>query len=173
MGEELLRIEIRLTRGQVTIVDAVDADLAQYSWQALFNSKYANGGSYVASRKAYLSSTKSKAEYLHRVILSRILNRELLQNEEVDHIDLNPLHNWRSNLRLATRAQNGANRSRQRNNTSGFKGVSWDSVNKKWRATIQVAGKQKFLGRYSSPEEAYAKYCEAAKQYYGEFARYE
>lgn len=170
-GEEPLRIEIPLTRDQVAIVDAVDADLAEMYWQAAFNSRYSSGGEYVAMRKFYLGEGKSKAQYMHRIILSRMLGRELLRSDEVDHIDLNPLHNWRSNLRLATRAQNGANRSKQRNNTSGFKGVSWHPPAKKWRAVIQVKGKQIFLGLFLDPKDAYAAYCEAAKLHYGEFAR--
>lgn len=45
----------------------------------------------------------------------------------VDHIDQNPMNNLLSNLRAATVSQNMANRGAQINNTSGLKGVCWDS----------------------------------------------
>ena len=44
----------------------------------------------------------------------------------VDHINRDSLDNQDFNLRLATCSQNQANREVNKNNTSGFKGVSWD-----------------------------------------------
>lgn len=87
----------------------------------------------------------------------------------IDHINGDGFDNRICNLRLATRAQNGRNRGRNSNNTSGYKGVSWDSKDKKWRAKIQVNGKQCYLGNFSSAEEARDAYAEAAKKAHGEF----
>src|SRR6266478_4977799 len=50
---------------------------------------------------------------------------------EWDHWDTNTLNNTRKNLRQVTRSQNCANRKMQRNNTSGYKGVSL--YRGKWR----------------------------------------
>lgn len=36
----------------------------------------------------------------------------------------------------------------QKNNTSGYKGVSWSKTNSKWQARIQFQGKSYFLGYY-------------------------
>jgi hypothetical protein len=103
------------------------------------------------------------------------MHRQLCEGPEVDHINGDGLDNRRSNLRPCTRSQNMANRGRQRNNTSGYKGVSRSG--RKWCARIYApnpnGGRSRALtlGRFDSPEEAHAAYCEAAKRLHGEFAR--
>lgn len=91
----------------------------------------------------------------------------------IDHIDGNPHNNKFANLRIATSRQNQCNQKIRRDNTSGLKGVSWDSKRNKWQAGIQIDGKRIALGRFSTKEEAYAAYCEAARRLHGEFARLE
>lgn len=103
--------------------------------------------------------------------MARMLDRELLDREEVDHVDTNPLNNRRENLRLATPTQNNANQNRRRDNTSGFKGVSYSKNAKKWMATIQIKGQRKHIGYFATAEQAYEAYCKVAKEYFGEFAR--
>lgn len=62
-------------------------------------------------------------------------------------------------------------------NTSGAKGVRYceDTATKKrvkrWQARIKVNGKERFVGRFLTKEEAVAAYAKAAKEYFGEFAR--
>jgi len=89
----------------------------------------------------------------------------------LDHIDLNGLNNTRNNLRWATYSQNLHNRGVYKNNTSGYKGVSWFKRDQKWRADIAVDGKNIFLGYYADILDAVAAYDEAAIRYMGEFAR--
>lgn len=74
------------------------------------------------------------------------------------------------NLRIATNSQNQANTGPQVNNTSGFKGVSWQSSRGKWIAMITVNGKAKNLGRYDSVVDAAKAYKRAAIEAWGEFA---
>lgn len=88
---------------------------------------------------------------------------------QLDHIDLDGMNNRIDNLRPATNSQNLANRRRQKNNTSGIKGVS--KHRGKWAANISVNGKSVYLGVYESIEDATAAYRKAAKEIYGEFAR--
>lgn len=45
-----------------------------------------------------------------------------------DHINQNPLDNRKANLRIVTNSKNLFNRGKNTNNTSGFKGVSWDKT---------------------------------------------
>lgn len=88
----------------------------------------------------------------------------------VDHIDRDRSNDRWANLRVCTRSQNQFNRSKQANNTSGFKGVLWHKQARKWWARIGYAGKHRSLGLYDSPEAAAAAYVIAAKELHGSFA---
>ena len=57
--------------------------------------------------------------------------------------------------------------------TTGYKGVTFHKRDKAWQAQIRVNGKCKYLGFFKTPELAYAAYCKAAKELYGDFARFE
>jgi hypothetical protein len=85
-------------------------------------------------------------------------------SKELDHINRLRDCNAISNLREATRSENGQNKVLQANNTSGFKGVSWDKRARKWAAQIALNGKNKFLGRFSTPHEAHLTYLAAAAE---------
>jgi hypothetical protein len=89
----------------------------------------------------------------------------------IDHTNLNKDDNRWCNLRQATKSQNGQNRIAASNNTAGFKGVSFDKHRNLWAAYIKHNGRRMFLGRFGSPETAHAAYCDAARVYFGEFAR--
>lgn len=90
---------------------------------------------------------------------------------EIDHINGNTGDNRISNLRPATRAQNGANRGRQTNNASGVKGVCWHAQSGKWRAMIRISGKSRHLGLFNDIGAAAAAYARATVNRNGEFAR--
>lgn len=91
---------------------------------------------------------------------------------ETDHINRDPLDNRRANLRLVNPNQNHWNRIKQRNNTSGYKGVSLNKQSGKWEARICAYSKQFFLGLFNSPELAFEAYKSAAKELHGEFAKW-
>jgi hypothetical protein len=98
------------------------------------------------------------------------------KGQEVDHIDGDGLNNQRSNLRFCTRSQNIRNARMKSNNTSGFTGVfkqkdSRGNRTKLWYAKIMTDEGRKFLGYFSTPEEASEKYQEVAKSSFGEFYR--
>lgn len=166
-----MSIEIPLTKGQVALVDECDADLAEYKWHAQFLPNYSTPN-YQAQRFTWAGKKQKRIVLMHRLILSRILERELGRYEFVDHINNNPLDNRRSNLRLATPSQNLGNRVRNKNNTSGYKGVTWNKQTHRWKAAIQAQGKARHLGYFSTPEEAHEAYCKAAKELFGEFANF-
>jgi hypothetical protein len=90
-----------------------------------------------------------------------------------DHIDSNRTNNKLSNLRDANSFQNAWNSITPKNNTSGFKGVSWHKHKQKWSANIRVFDKLKYLGNYKTPELAHEAYKKAALELHGEFARFE
>lgn len=152
-------------------IDPQDADLVHaHNWYVA-----KDGHTFYVIRAAQSETTKGRqtTQRLHRVILGRMLGREPLKDEFCDHIDGDGLNNRRSNLRIATNGENQRNRRVNENNTSGYKGATFHKRDNKWRARIEVDGKQIHLGLFATREEAYAVYCEAATRLYGEFARFE
>jgi hypothetical protein len=102
-----------------------------------------------------------------------MLGRPLRSDEVVDHADGGKLNNRRENLRVTTQKNNARNARRSKVNSSGYKGVSFHAQRKKWRALIRIDGKRKSLGEFDTPEQAYAAYCKAAIEHFGEYARLE
>lgn len=92
--------------------------------------------------------------------------------DEIDHENLDVSDNRWSNLRCATRPQNAANRGAFRSNKIGLKGVSQTKGCSTFRARIGPAKNRIYLGRFPTAEEAHAAYCKAAKELYGDFARF-
>ena len=66
------------------------------------------------------------------------------------------------------RSQNNANRPKQTNNTSGFKGVFKRRF--KWVAQIRFMRKTIYIGIFDNPEQAHIAYKEKAKELFGEFS---
>lgn len=154
---------IPLSQKQVALVDAADYEwLSQWKWHAAWNVPARN---FRAQRKATVNGT-SRNVYMHRFILGL----EFGDPREADHRNHNTLDNTRANLRIATHAENMANLRKFSTNTSGFKGASWHKRDGKWQAKISLGNKSQFLGCYTTPEQAHAAYCEAAKLHRGEFA---
>lgn len=162
-------IEIKLTQGQVTIVDEIDADIRQFKWFAHFQPTYGGGGKYFAGRQITIAKGKQRTEHMHRFIYSRIIGRPLTRFEQVDHENRNPLDNRRTNLRLATNAQNSRNRGKRKNNTTGYQGVT--KIGKqRWLSQIMYNGIVRIVGYFDDPVEAAKAYDKAAKELHGEFA---
>jgi hypothetical protein len=84
---------------------------------------------------------------------------------EIDHIDRNADNNHIENLRPCTRTQNCYNRSKAKNKTSSYMGVSFEKSIMKYRARITVNGKLKYLGQYTNEIEAAKAYNEAIELY--------
>ena len=129
-------------------------NLMQRKWYAKNN-----GGKFYAA-----AATGRKVTYMHREILG-VFDSKI----HVDHKDGNGLNNQCSNIRLCSSKENMRNRRVSRNNSSGLSGVSWDSINGKWKATIGINGKQKTIGRFSLIDDAIRARLKAAEIYFGEF----
>lgn len=92
-------------------------------------------------------------------------------SDQIDHVNGLRSDNRLCNLRNATRSQNLANQGPRKDNSSGFKGVSFSARKAKWRAYIRQGGKQCHLGYFHSSDEAHVAYSRAAVATFGDFAR--
>jgi hypothetical protein len=81
----------------------------------------------------------------------------------IDHIDGNKLNNHFSNLREVTTKQNNEHRGKQKNNTTGYKGVTYNKRLDKFVAQIQHNYQMKYLGVFKTALEASQSYEQAAK----------
>lgn len=150
---------IPLTRGQSALVDDEDfEELLKYSWQA---NKF-----FRVSRR----TPGKRCDKRHYISMHRYIMGVSDPKVQIDHIDGNPLNNQRNNLRIATNSQNQQNRRKHLKCSSKYKGVSLDKRRGKWSSYIRI-DKLKFLGYFHSEIEAAKAYNEAAKKYFGEFAK--
>jgi hypothetical protein len=91
---------------------------------------------------------------------------------EIDHINGDPYDNRLSNLRAATKSENGYNKRRGTRNTSGIKGVHFFKPSGKWRAAINDGHRRrKHLGLFDTKEQAAEAYRLAAIRLFGVFAK--
>jgi hypothetical protein len=153
--------EIPLTKGKVALVDDdVFEFLNQWKW---FYSKGPEDRTGYAIRFDK-NGKHNKSISMHRVIMNTP------PNLEVDHRDRDGCNNQRLNMRNCSHFQNVRNRSIQKDNSSGYKGVSWDKKCKKWRVQIRIDGRKVWLGLFSSIQDASRIYDQAAIRFHGEFA---
>ena len=73
----------------------------------------------------------------------------------LDHVCHNTSCVRPSHLRLATNKQNQENRKgANADNTSGFLGVIWDPVRRKWLGSVAHNGRRHYVGHFGTVEEA-------------------
>lgn len=81
---------------------------------------------------------------------------------DVDHINHDGLINTDDNLRVCTHAENLQNRKgAQCDSKSGIRGVGWHKQREKWRAQVNLQGKQIYLGLFTDILEAEKAVIEA------------
>lgn len=107
----------------------------------------------------------------HRI--AWLLTTKEWPRHEIDHKDGCRSNNRLANLRPATPSENKRNVCISKRNTTGYKGVTRNSVGcrKPFKATIYVNKKNRVIGSFYTAKEAHEAYCSAADKYFGEFAR--
>lgn len=141
-------------KGKYILLDDGFEYLAQKKW-------WVNGG--YAYRTEYVHG-KDRTIHLHRLIIPRV------DGLFIDHINRNRLDNRRANLRLCNPVESAQNRGVSKRNTSGYKGVSWNTARREWLSTIVVNGRFVFGGWHKDIKEAAKAYNKLSKKYAGEFA---
>lgn len=143
---------VELTLGLFATIEVEDAEqVGSVNWHVRGHARCP----YAAHRKL---------GHLHRFLLST-------DAPQIDHVNGHNFDDRRHNLRPASNGQNRANSRLNKNNKSGFKGVSWNTSVKGWVTQIRAEGKAVYLGTFETPELAHNAYVEAARKHYGEFAR--
>lgn len=134
--------------------------------------EWAQGITWHRSESGYIKTRGPRSPLrMHRLVMTRMLGRELTADEFVDHINGNKSDNRRENLRIATKSENGMNRGKPRKGNTSFAGVHFDASRLKYMAYINVRGQRFYLGRFSSENEAAWMYDQWAIELHGDFAR--
>jgi len=145
---------------EVIIDDADWDEVKKYKWHI---AKQPKRKAVYARRNIYTKDCRSPFEMT--------LHKQLTGYKMTDHVNGNGLDCRRENMREATVSQNRHNTGIRTDNSSGYKGVSWDKSMNKWVAQIQVNCKGIKIGRFTTKELAALAYNRAAIKYHGEFAR--
>lgn len=147
---------IPLTRGLFAKVSDRDyPKLRNRNWYA----HYARPGVYYAAR--YVKVPKRQTIFMQW---------EIRGSRGIDHRNHDTLDNRRRNLRSANQSLNMGNTRKRSDNSSGFKGVSWEA-NRGWRADIQFLRRRFYLGHFSKLDNAAQAYDRAALLKFGKFSR--
>lgn len=104
-------------------------------------------------RKDYESKTLMVQQIIAITFLNHVINSHVLV---VDHIDGNRLNNKSSNLQIVTHRENASICFRKDRSkfSSKYTGVSWFKRGEKWKAQIQINGKQTHIGLFDSEIDA-------------------
>lgn len=155
--------EIELTKGFKTFVDDDD-----YEW--LSANKWHSSIGYAGRAGKRVDCWRQSHIFMHREVLKRHFGWTCLDGFYVDHINGNRSDNRKENLRRCTNQQNQFNTNKHKRNTSGYKGVSWNIVDKKWQVYLKTKDKVHFLGQFHDVKKAAEAYDKAAIKIHGEFS---
>lgn len=133
---------LKLNNGMTVQVDGEDYEyLRQWKWG------YSNSGyAYRILTRSTDGLRSQRILYMHRLLA------KTPPDLQTDHVNRDKLDNRKSNLRVVTRSGNNHNRPLQSNNTSGYKGITWNKKRVKW----QVYKDNHYIGLFANLEEAVA-----------------
>jgi hypothetical protein len=113
----------------------------------------------------YVAAAISGFKYARHRLVYMWAHGALEPSVQIDHINRVRGDDRIWNLRTATGSQNRLNACLRSDNKSGYRGVYWRKVEKKWHACLMVGGKKIYLGFHDSPEAAHSEYLKAVSFY--------
>jgi hypothetical protein len=116
-------------------------------------------GSFKSKRNAVYVMVNKRMFLAHR--LAWLVTYGVWPEKTIDHINGDGRDNRIANLRLADSSEQKMNGGWRTDNTSGYRGVTFDKRRMKWKAQIKMRGKHHNIGHYDSPLEAHAAYAAA------------
>lgn len=122
-------------------------------------------GRWTLTNHGYVHNKANKI-LMHRLVMG------VNDSELVDHKKVGIKYrsdNRKKRLRICTRAQNEHNTKKRKNNTSGYKGVTWRKNLQKWIAQISIGKNTIYLGSFVDIKDAVKARKVAAKEMHKEF----
>lgn len=142
-----------------------DKDTGIFTWR---NKKANKAGS--KTTNGYIQiSVGGKRYAAHRLAWLYIYG--YIPEQQLDHINRQRDCNKITNLRLATQSTNNINKPIQKNNTTGFRGVSYHITKKKYVARVGIDKRLVHLGYFETAQQAHDVYVKFLGETYGQFAQ--
>lgn len=105
------------------------------------------------TKNGYVSvGSKGVKAYAHRIVWFMHYG-EIPKGFDIDHINHDRTDNRIENLRIVSRSENLKNKGVVLS-SSGEMGVYWSAASGKWDASLTVDGKKRYLGLFTSIDEA-------------------
>ena len=133
-------------------------------WNARFAGKIAGSKD---SDGYILISINAKRYRANRLAFLYVTGK--MPKTDIDHINHIPWDDSWNNLRVATRTFNNANMKKRKDNTSGYRGVSWRKSRKKWEAYGKIHKVRKSIGLFEKLTDAVFARKQWAKENFGEY----
>jgi hypothetical protein len=100
----------------------------------------------------HIPRTRQTVQLPHLLTLLRGI--DIPNDGVIEHIDGDPTNNERSNLRVVSKAINSRNKKKQKSNTSGYNGISWNKSANVYIVRRYINGVRKYGGCAKTLEEA-------------------
>ena len=145
-----------ITAEKLREILSYDPDTGEFRWKVR-TSRRTNIGDVAGSLSKYgynCIMIKKKHYFAHRLAL--LYTTGSYPKHEIDHINGNRVDNRINNICEVTRRENQCNRKSHR--AGRLQGTSYVNRNQRWVAQIQIDGKHKHLGYFSSEEAAHHTY---------------
>lgn len=154
-------LKIPLTQGKFAVIDDADFPLVGgHKWYA-GRVKSRHCETWYAMRSIRQENGKQKTVFMHAVL------NPTPEGFEIDHADRDGLNNQRSNFRIADYSQNRQNRRSKPRQLP--RGVRFVPKTGNYQANIGLGRKTKYLGTFSSAEDAARAYDLASIEMHGQF----
>lgn len=166
-GKEFFMKRLKLTKGYYTLLDDEDYFLIKSKYSEYKPISWCDKRNPVYIRASLCKYDKRERKTVFIQVPRLIMNAP--KGKVVDHINRDTLDNRKTNLRICGFSENIRNCKMRKNNTSGYRGVTYQKKSNRWNALIMVNRKSIYLGYYKTAKEASVAYQKFVKEKYGNY----